>query len=220
MTARIISYTQSADGNLNDITEQITYCARVSNPTSQINNENNEKLLNYLMKHEHWSPFEMVNICIEITSTRDIIRQILRHRSFSFQEFSQRYAESNLGFAIRETRLQDNVKRQNSLECNDENLMEEWKTRQESIIECITENYQWALKNGIAKEQSRCILPEGMTISRIYMNGTLRSWIHYLKIRLKWDTQKEHREVAQACFEEIKKIFPLIENIVETTILI
>jgi thymidylate synthase (FAD) len=215
MSARIISYTQSADGNLNDITEQITYCARVSNPTSQINNENNEKLLNYLMTHEHWSPFEMVNICIEITSTRDIIRQILRHRSFSFQEFSQRYAEANLGFTIRETRLQDNVKRQNSFECNDEKLMEEWKTRQESIIESIAENYQWALKNGIAKEQSRCILPEGMTISRIYMNGSLRSWIHYLQIRLKWDTQKEHREVAQACFEEIKKVFPLIEKIVD-----
>jgi thymidylate synthase (FAD) len=156
----------------------------------------------------------MVNICIEITSTRDIVRQILRHRSFSFQEFSQRYAEANLGFAIRETRLQDNVKRQNSFECNDEELMEEWKTRQESIIESIAENYQWALKNGIAKEQSRCILPEGMTISRIYMNGSLRSWIHYLQIRLKWDTQKEHREVAQSCFEEIKKIFPLIEKIV------
>jgi len=215
MTARIISYTQSADGNLSDITEQITYCARVSNPSSQINNENNEKLLNYLMTHEHWSPFEMVNICIEITSTRDIVRQILRHRSFSFQEFSQRYAEASLGFSIRETRLQDNVKRQNSFECNDEELMGEWKTRQESIIESITENYQWALKNGIAKEQSRCILPEGMTISRIYMNGSLRSWIHYLKIRLKWDTQKEHREVAQACFEEIKKVFPLIEKIIE-----
>jgi thymidylate synthase (FAD) len=214
MTARLISYTQSADGNLNDITEQIAYCARVSNPTSQINNENNERLLNYLMNHEHWSPFEMVNICIEITSTRDIVRQIIRHRSFSFQEFSQRYSEANLGFCIRETRIQDNVKRQNSFECEDAELMEEWNTRQESIIECITENYQWALKNGIAKEQSRCILPEGMTISRIYMNGTLRSWIHYLKIRLKWDTQKEHREVAQACFEEIKKIFPLIENIV------
>ena len=137
MAARLISYTQSADGNLNDITEQIAYCARVSNPTSQINNENNERLLNYLMNHEHWSPFEMVNICIEITSTRDIVRQILRHRSFSFQEFSQRYAEANLGFAIRETRLQDLVKRQNSFECNDEDLMEEWKTRQESIIECI-----------------------------------------------------------------------------------
>ena len=215
MTARIISYTQSADGNLSDITEQITYCARVSNPSSQINNENNEKLLNYLMTHEHWSPFEMVNICIEITSTRDIVRQILRHRSFSFQEFSQRYAEASLGFSIRETRLQDNVKRQNSFECNDEELIGEWKTRQESIIESITENYQWALKNGIAKEQSRCILPEGMTISRIYMNGSLRSWIHYLKIRLKWDTQKEHREVAQACFEEIKKVFPLIEKIIE-----
>jgi thymidylate synthase (FAD) len=220
MTARIISYTQSIDGKLNDITEQIAYCARVSNPTSQINNENNERLLNYLMKHEHWSPFEMVNICIEITSTRDIIRQILRHRSFSFQEFSQRYAEANLGFSIRETRLQDNLRKQNSLECNDDQLMEEWKTRQECILETITENYQWALKNGIAKEQSRCILPEGMVNSRIYMNGTLRSWIHYLQIRLKWDTQKEHREIAQACFDEIKKVFPLIEKIVEQTILV
>lgn len=214
MTARVISYTQSANGILNDITEQIAYCARVSNPSSQINNENNEKLLNYLMKHEHWSPFEMVNICIEITTSRDIIRQILRHRSFSFQEFSQRYAEANLGFTIRETRLQDIVKRQNSIECNDEKLMEEWKTRQENIIEAIAENYQWALKHGIAKEQSRCILPEGLTISRVYMNGSLRSWIHYLQIRLKWDTQKEHREVAQACFEEIKNIFPLIEQII------
>jgi thymidylate synthase (FAD) len=215
MTARIISYTQSIDGNCNDITEQIAYCARVSNPTSQINNENNERLLTYLMTHNHWSPFEMINICIEITSTRDIIRQILRHRSFSFQEFSQRYAEANLGFSIRETRLQDNVRRQNSIECNDEILMEEWKTRQESIIETITENYQWALKNGIAKEQSRCILPEGITNSRIYMNGTLRSWLHYLKIRLNWDTQKEHRDIAQACFEEIKRIFPLVEKILE-----
>ena len=215
MTARIISYTQSVGGLLGDIAEQVTYCARVSNPTSQINNENNERLLSYLIKHEHWSPFEMVNICIEITSTRDIIRQILRHRSFSFQEFSQRYAEANLGFVVRETRLQDNVKRQNSFECSDESLSEEWKIRQELLLESITENYHWALKNGIAKEQSRCILPEGMTTSRIYMNGTLRSWIHYLKIRLKWDTQKEHREVAQACFDEIKVIFPLIEKILE-----
>ena len=215
MTARIISYTQSVGGLLGDIAEQVTYCARVSNPTSQINNENNERLLSYLIKHEHWSPFEMVNICIEITSTRDIIRQILRHRSFSFQEFSQRYAEANLGFVVRETRLQDNVKRQNSFECSDESLSEEWKIRQELLLESITENYHWALKHGIAKEQSRCILPEGMTTSRIYMNGTLRSWIHYLKIRLKWDTQKEHREVAQACFDEIKVIFPLIEKILE-----
>lgn len=215
MTARIISYTQSVDGLLSDITEQVTYCARVSNPTSQINNENNERLLSYLIKHEHWSPFEMVNICIEITSTRDIIRQILRHRSFSFQEFSQRYAEANLGFVVRETRLQDIGKRQNSFDCTDEELSEEWKIRQELLLESIVENYQWALKRGIAKEQSRCILPEGMTTSRIYMNGSLRSWIHYLKIRLKWDTQKEHREVAQACFDEIKVIFPLIEKILE-----
>lgn len=215
MTARIISYTQSVNGLLSDITEQVTYCARVSNPTSQINNENNERLLSYLIKHEHWSPFEMVNICIEITSTRDIIRQILRHRSFSFQEFSQRYAEASLGFVVRETRLQDIEKRQNSFECTDESLSEEWKIRQELLLESITENYQWALKHGIAKEQSRCILPEGMTTSRIYMNGTLRSWIHYLKIRLKCDTQKEHREVAQACFDEIKVIFPLIEKVLE-----
>ena len=215
MTARIISHTQSVDGLLSDIAEQVTYCARVSNPTSQINNENNERLLSYLIKHEHWSPFEMVNICIEITSTRDIIRQILRHRSFSFQEFSQRYAEASLGFVVRETRLQDIEKRQNSIDCTDESLSEEWKIRQELLLESITENYHWALKHGIAKEQSRCILPEGMTTSRIYMNGSLRSWIHYLKIRLKWDTQKEHREVAQACFDEIKVIFPLIEKIVE-----
>lgn len=215
MTARIISHTQSVDGLLSDIAEQVTYCARVSNPTSQINNENNERLLSYLIKHEHWSPFEMVNICIEITSTRDIIRQILRHRSFSFQEFSQRYAEANLGFVVRETRLQDIEKRQNSFDCMDEELSEEWKIRQELLLESIVENYQWALKRGIAKEQSRCILPEGMTTSRIYMNGSLRSWIHYLKIRLKWDTQKEHREVAQACFDEIKVIFPLIEKILE-----
>jgi len=215
MTARIISYTQSTDGLVSDISEQVTYCARVSNPTSQINNENNERLLSYLIKHEHWSPFEMVNICMEITSTRDIIRQILRHRSFSFQEFSQRYAEASLGFVVRETRLQDIEKRQNSFDCMDEALTEEWKIRQELLLESITENYKWALKHGIAKEQSRCILPEGMTTSRIYMNGTLRSWIHYLKIRLKWDTQKEHREVAQACFDEIKVIFPLIEKILE-----
>lgn len=215
MTARIISHTQSVDGLLSDIAEQVTYCARVSNPTSQINNENNERLLSYLIKHEHWSPFEMVNICIEITSTRDIIRQILRHRSFSFQEFSQRYAEASLGFVVRETRLQDIEKRQNSIDCTDESLSEEWKIRQELLLESITENYHWALKHGIAKEQSRCILPEGMTTSRIYMNGSLRSWIHYLKIRLKWDTQKEHREVAQACFDEIKVIFPLIEKILE-----
>ena len=213
MTAKLISYSQFSDLPLSDIGEQITYCARVSNPTGQINNENNEKLLKYLIKHEHWSPFEMVNICMEITSTRDIIRQILRHRSFSFQEFSQRYAEANLGFSIRETRLQDIENRQNSIECDDKELMDEWTRRQESIVESVAEHYQWALKNGIAKEQSRCILPEGMTISKIYMNGSVRSWIHYLKIRTKWDTQKEHRDVAEACYQEIHKIFPAIENI-------
>lgn len=213
MTAKIISYSRFADLPISDIGEQITYCARVSNPASQINNENNERLLKYLIKHEHWSPFEMVNICIEITSTRDIIRQILRHRSFSFQEFSQRYSEANLGFSIRETRLQDTENRQNSIVCEDTELCDEWVRRQEALVESITENYQWALKNGIAKEQSRCILPEGMTISKIYMNGSVRSWIHYLKIRMEWDTQKEHRDVAEACYQEIRKIFPAIENI-------
>jgi len=213
MTAKVISYSQNVDCECRDIGEQITYCARVSNPSSQINNENNERLLNYLMKHEHWSPFEMVSICIEITTTRDIIRQILRHRSFSFQEFSQRYAEANLGFSIRETRMQDFEKKQNSIVCNDPVLSEEWIKRQEELVEAITENYQWALKNGIAKEQSRCILPEGMTISKLYMNGSVRSWIHYLKVRMSWDTQKEHRDVAVACYDEIRKIFPLIEKV-------
>ena len=213
MTAKVISYSQNVDCECRDIGEQITYCARVSNPSSQINNENNERLLNYLMKHEHWSPFEMVSICIEITTTRDIIRQILRHRSFSFQEFSQRYAEANLGFSICETRMQDFEKKQNSIVCNDPVLSEEWIKRQEELVEAITENYQWALKNGIAKEQSRCILPEGMTISKLYMNGSVRSWIHYLKVRMSWDTQKEHRDVAVACYDEIRKIFPLIEKV-------
>jgi len=213
MTAKVISYSQNVDCECRDIGEQITYCARVSNPSSQINNENNERLLNYLMKHEHWSPFEMVSICIEITTTRDIIRQILRHRSFSFQEFSQRYAEANLGFSIRETRMQDFEKKQNSIVCNDPVLSEEWIKRQEELVEAITENYQWALKNGIAKEQSRCILPEGMTISKLYMNGSVRSWIHYLKVRMSWDTQKEHRDVAVVCYDEIRKIFPLIEKV-------
>ena len=214
MSAKIISYSNFLDSTITDIGEQITYCARVSNPTSQLNNENNEKLLNYLIKHEHWSPFEMVNICMEITSTRDIIRQILRHRSFSFQEFSQRYSEANIGFSIRETRLQDNENRQNSITCDDETLNEEWKKRQEIIIESIVENYKWALQNGIAKEQSRCILPEGMTFSKIYMNGSVRSWIHYLKIRMMGDTQKEHRDVAQKVLEQIIQVFPLIFNVI------
>ena len=213
MSVKVISYSQFVDIDNKDIGEQITYCARVSNPSSQINNENNERLIKYLIKNDHWSPFEMVNICLEIITTRDIARQILRHRSFSFQEFSQRYAEADIGFSIRETRLQDNVKRQNSIVCEDKTLSDEWEVRQQTIIDIIKENYRWALDNGIAKEQSRCILPEGMTLSKIYMNGTVRSWIHYLKIRMSWDTQKEHREVAIACYEEIRKIFPLIESI-------
>ena len=214
MSVKLISYTQFVDMDNKDIGEQITYCARISNPSSQMNNENNERLLNYLIKNEHWSPFEMVNICLEIITTRDIARQILRHRSFSFQEFSQRYAEADIGFCIRETRLQDNVKRQNSIVCEDKMLSDEWESRQLLIIDSIKESYRWALDNGIAKEQSRCILPEGMTFTKIYMNGSVRSWIHYLKIRMNWDTQKEHREVANSCYEEIRNIFPLIEKII------
>jgi thymidylate synthase (FAD) len=214
MSVKIISYSQHISNEFSDIGEQIAFCARVSNPSNQINNENNEKLLNYLINHDHWSPFEMVNICMEINTTRDIARQILRHRSFSFQEFSQRYAEANLGFSLRETRLQDLKRKQNSYICNDEELIKEWTDRQDELIGKITENYQWAINQGIAKEQARCILPEGMTHSKMYMNGTLRSWIHYLKSRTTWDTQKEHRIVAYSCYEEIKKIFPLIENII------
>ena len=176
-----------------------------------MNTETSEKLINYLIKNAHWSPLEMVSACLEIETTRDIARQILRHRSFSFQEFSQRYANpvEDLEFVIREARLQDPKNRQNSVETEDEKIINEWEKLQISLIENAKEVYNWAIKNGIAKEQARSVLPEGNTVSRIYMNGTLRSWIHYIQLREANGTQKEHMEIAKACAEVINKIFPM-----------
>lgn len=207
MQVKLISYTKSV--NENSIEEIIAYCARVSNPQNQ-NNPNNKKLIKYLIDNHHWSPFEMVNICIEINTTRDIARQILRHRSFSFQEFSQRYAIASLGFEKKIARLQDKNNRQNSIDIDDEELHNKWNEEQDKIIEASQKAYNWAIENGIAKEQARSVLPEGMTLSRMYVNGTLRSWIHYIQLRSKNGTQKEHSEIAIACANEIKTIFPMI----------
>ena len=220
MKVKLVSYTKSCfNEDTNDLSLQnlVAYCARVSNPSNQQNTETNEKLIRYLIKNQHWSPFEMVNICIEIESTRDIIRQILRHRSFSFQEFSQRYAVADLGFEYKEARLQDMKNRQNSIELKDENveLKTEWIQKQKEIANLAQENYNWALSNGIAKEQARAVLPEGMTISKIYMNGTLRSWIHYIELRSKNGTQKEHIDIAIACTNAIEPIFPISKYIFE-----
>lgn len=206
--AKIVHYSKPLNGE-QSISDMVCFCARVSNPSNQHLTTNNEKLIRYLIQHRHWSPFEMVNICIEIRTTRDIARQILRHRSFSFQEFSQRYAQVQ-EFSVREARLQDTKNRQSSLETTDEALQEEWKTRQQSILDASTEAYQWALDHGIAKEQARAVLPEGMTSSVLYMNGTLRSWIHYFQVRTGEDTQKEHRLLALECKKEIATIFPEI----------
>ena len=197
--------------NLQDI---VAYCARVSNPSNQNNTVTNEKLIRYLMKNDHWSPLEMVSICLEIETTRDIARQILRHRSFSFQEFSQRYAVADLGFLPKEARMQDKKNRQNSLETDDETLKKEWEDKQMELANEIKTVYDWALERGIAKEQARAVLPEGMTKSRMYMNGTLRSWVHYIQLRSGNGTQREHQEVALACAEVIKEIFPMIMEFV------
>jgi thymidylate synthase (FAD) len=215
MKVQIISHSQSAspDQSLQDM---VAYCARVSNPANQGNTETNEKLIRYLMKNNHWSPLEMVSICLEIETTRDIARQILRHRSFSFQEFSQRYAVADLGFETREARLQDTKNRQNSVETEDVMLQRTWKIMQDKVTETADVAYQWALLNGIAKEQARAVLPEGMTVSRMYMNGTLRSWVHYIQLRSGNGTQKEHREVALACMEAIAPIFPMIREFIST----
>jgi thymidylate synthase (FAD) len=213
MSVKLISYTQTPDNNTN-IEGLIAYCARVSNPSNQTNNTTNDKLLNYLIKNHHWSPFEMVNICLEIETTRDIARQILRHRSFSFQEFSQRYAIADLGYEFKEARMQDNKNRQNSITTENDELKLEWKKQQEKIMTTSQEAYNWAINNGIAKEQARAVLPEGMTLSRMYMNGTLRSWIHYIQLRSGNGTQKEHRDIAIACAETIKSIFPLITQFI------
>jgi|TARA_B110000438_G_scaffold76637_1_gene76820 thymidylate synthase (FAD) len=216
---KLVSFSQASNEfeslGLKDVQELIAFCARVSNPSNQLNSETSEKLINYLIKNHHWSPLEMVNVCLEIETTRDIARQILRHRSFSFQEFSQRYANptEDLDFVIRETRLQDTKNRQNSIENIDLKLEEEWKTRQKKGIEEAINNYKWAIENGIAKEQARVVLPEGNTVSRLYMNGTLRSWIHYIQLRASHGTQKEHIEIAKACALVITKIFPMADSL-------
>ena len=212
MQVSLISYSQGQSIYLQEL---IAFAARVSNPSNQNNKQTSDKLLKYLIKHKHWSPFEMVSACLEIETTRDIARQILRHRSFSFQEFSQRYADptSDLDFSLREARLQDTKNRQNSIETDDKKLQSDWDTLQQMVIEDAKAAYQWAISKGIAKEQARAVLPEGLTMSRMYMNGTLRSWIHYIELRTANGTQKEHMEVAEACATEIAKIFPMLADI-------
>ena len=209
------SYTKDAEGDRN-LLEQIAYVARVSNPTNQTNNETAEKLVNYLVTHKHWSPLEMVDATLEIETTRDIARQILRHRSFVFQEFSQRYADptQSLGFVTRDARLQDPKNRQNSVDVDDVWLSENWYVTQYELLESAKQAYQWAIENGIAKEQARAVLPEGLTVSRLYMKGSIRSWIHYIQIRSGVETQKEHREVAIACANALEPIFPMIKEFV------
>jgi thymidylate synthase (FAD) len=192
--------------------ELVAYCARVSNPSNQLNTETSEKLIRYLIKHQHWSPLEMVSACVEIETTRDIARQILRHRSFSFQEFSQRYAIADLGFEFKEARLQDDKNRQNSIEIDNPGLQMNWETQQDYVIAAAQRSYRWALEKGIAKEQARAVLPEGLTVSRLYMQGTLRSWLHYIELRSGPETQKEHREIAQACAEALSSIFPMVRE--------
>jgi len=213
--AKLVSYSKpcgEAEVSLQDL---VAYCARVSNPANQNSTETNEKLIRYLIKNEHWSPLEMVSVCIEIETTRDIARQILRHRSFSFQEFSQRYAVADLGFVKKEARVQDTKNRQNSIAIDDNSVLaDKWETVQDLLIEHAEDAYKWALENGIAKEQARAVLPEGMTVSRMYMNGTLRSWVHYIKLRSGNGTQKEHQEVALACAEVIAPIFPMIKEFI------
>jgi len=211
MNVKLINYSQSPDGM--NLLEQVAFAARVSNPTNQNNSETAEKLVRYLIKHQHWSPLEMVSVCMEIDTTRDIARQILRHRSFAFQEFSQRYADaSQLGFELRDARMQDTKNRQNSVENDNPALAFWWETYQKRVIEVATDAYKFALEKGIAKEQARAVLPEGITRSRMYMNGTLRSWVHYIQLRSANGTQKEHREIALACADAIEPIFPMIKE--------
>jgi thymidylate synthase (FAD) len=226
MNVKLLSYSQPTDEfrsqGLADAQELIAYCARVSNPANQYNMETADKLIRYLVKHRHWSPLEMVSACLEITTTRDIARQILRHRSFSFQEFSQRYADptQDLNFVLREARLQDTKNRQNSvaisgLTLNEQLLIEEWNRRQEAVIREAEDAYTWAVEKGIAKEQARAVLPEGLIESRLYMNGTLRSWVHFIELRTGNGTQKEHMEIARECACVIAKIFPMVGEYVQ-----
>jgi thymidylate synthase (FAD) len=221
MNVRMVSYSKPSDEmfeeGLVDVQELVAFCARVSNPSNQFNTETSEKLIKYLIKHQHWSPLEMVSVCLEIETTRDIARQILRHRSFSFQEFSQRYADptKDLSFVLREARLQDTKNRQNSVENTNLALATWWEERQKRVIREAEEAYAWAIDNGIAKEQARAVLPEGLTVSRLYMNGTLRSWIHFIELRSANGTQKEHQEVARQCAKVIAEVFPLAKELVK-----
>lgn len=218
MKVKLISYSQTPIDSIfdkndyNSALDLIAYCARVSNPSNQNNKETSEKLVKYLMKHKHWSPLEMVSACMEIETTRDIARQLLRHRSFSFQEFSQRYADptKDLDFELREARLQDPKNRQNSIACTDQELDLMWQSKQDKVISASREAYEWAISNGIAKEQARAVLPEGNTVSRMYVNGTLRSWVHYIELRSENGTQLEHIEIAKECANVIRNIFPLV----------
>ena len=219
MKVELISYSKPAIHIADTMTDLVAYCARVSNPANQSNKQTNEKLIRYLINNQHWSPLEMVSICLSIETTRDIARQILRHRSFSFQEFSQRYAEVDFGNAgenwvEREARLQDTKNRQNSIETDNLGLQETWKTQQSYVTYAAEKAYRWALDNGIAKEQARAVLPEGLTVSRLYMNGTLRSWVHYIQLRSANGTQKEHMEVAKECGNVIAEVFPMIKEFI------
>ena len=221
MEVRLVSFSKPATEyeaeGINDVQELIAFCARVSNPTAQINTDTSERLIRYLIKHQHWSPLEMVNACLEIKTTRDIAHQIVRHRSFSFQEFSQRYADPNLQqgdmFEYSEARLQDTKNRQNSIEVDDHVLQDEWTIRQKAVAKAAKLNYDWAIARGIAKEQARKVLPEGLTKTTLYMNGTLRSWVHYIELRGANGTQKEHMEIAHECAKVIAEIFPLAKSI-------
>ena len=227
MNVTLVSYSQPTESfksqGVDNAQELIAYCARVSNPANQFNTETSERLIRYLIKHQHWSPLEMVSACIEIVTTRDIARQILRHRSFSFQEFSQRYAdptaELDEAFVLREARFQDTKNRQNSVDLDmaDEEqklLAYEWERAQKRVLYAAKKEYKWAIDNGIAKEQARAVLPEGLTVSRMYMNGTLRSWIHYMELRAANGTQKEHQDIARACAQAIAAIFPMTSTLV------
>ena len=215
MNVKLISYSQGLNGE--SLLDQVAYTARVSNPANQNNTGTSEKLVRYLINNQHWSPLEMVSVCLEIETTRDIARQILRHRSFSFQEFSQRYAVADLGWDYKEARLQDTKNRQNSIGLDDSDeeqrkISIEWEHAQRRVVFTVQKEYEWAIKNGIAKEQARAVLPEGITISRMYMNGTLRSWVHYIQLRSANGTQKEHRDIAMACASAIEPIFPMIKE--------
>ena len=215
IVSQSVPSAQMVAEGVTNLQELVAYCARISNPGNQYNMETSEKLLRYLLKHKHFSPFEMASVCLSIETTRDIARQILRHRSFSFQEFSQRYAVADLGWELKEARLQDTKNRQNSLELSgttltEQNLISAWETKQNDLIRDAEYAYNWAIENGIAKEQARAVLPEGLTVSRLYMQGTLRSWLHYIELRSGPETQKEHRAVAVACAEALGTIFPMI----------